>query len=124
MTITNAGLNLLRDSMKGTGSPIIKYVAFGSGTASPSASDTKLVTEFFRKAITGYANGASNGEIIVNAYVGAGDMVGANIQEIGFFAGPSATLSINSGILIARGLYSHNPKTNTESIPITLDLSL
>jgi hypothetical protein len=123
-TITNAGLNLMRDALKGAGNPRIKYIAFGSGTATPAATDTKLGNELLRKAITGYANGANAGEVIVSGYLGAGELVGADIEEIGIFAGDSATTNLNTGTLLARARFTQNPKAGTQSIPVTLDFSL
>lgn len=117
---TNGWLNLIRDSGSGAQNPLIKYVALGTSTTTPLISDTKLGAETFRKAVTSYVNGAT-GELIVNMYLAPTDNVGANIEEVGFYAGGSATSAQDSGVLIARGLWAHNPKTNLESIVFALD---
>src|SRR5258708_32965216 len=69
----------------------------------------------FRKKIASYTNGTNPGEIIFSAYVAPGDAVGVVIGEVAWFGG-NANGTANTGILLARGLYSHT-KTNLESIP-------
>jgi hypothetical protein len=124
ITVTNGGLNLLRDCLSGAATaPQIYYVAVGTGSTAPSSSDTQLVAEVFRKAVTSFANGGSVGELLTNMYIAPGDAVGVAIAEVGFFAGPTATASANTGTLLARGLYSHT-HVATESIQLQLDLTL
>jgi hypothetical protein len=123
ITITNAIVNLMRDGLSGATNPVVTYVAVGSSTTAPTTSDTQLGSEFFRKSVTSYVNG-STGEVIISMYLGPGDAVGGNIQEVGFFGGSAATSTSNTGVLIARGLYSHNPKTGTESIQFSLDITI
>jgi hypothetical protein len=120
--VTNAGSNLYRDSMSSTSVPKITYVALGTSTTSPTAADTKLGAEVFRKAVTSYTNG-STGEVFISMYLGPLDAVGDDIEEVGFFGGTSATSTANTGVLLARGLWHHNPKTNLESITFTLDFT-
>jgi hypothetical protein len=122
ITITNAGLNLIRDGMKGADNSLISYVALGTGNTSPTTSDTSLQTEVFRKAVTSYVNG-STGEITIILYIAPNDAIGVVIAEIGFFGGNSASSAANSGVLLARGLYSHT-KTNLESIQAQIDFTL
>ena len=123
-TVTNAGVNLLRDSMRGVLSNTqILYVAVGTGSTAPAATDTQLVTEVFRKALTSSANGGAAGEGIFTLYLSPQDVVGTAIAEVGWFAGSSASGTANSGVLIARGLYSHT-KTSSESINIAFDITL
>jgi hypothetical protein len=124
VTITNVGLDLIRDGLKGANSPIITYVSLGTSTTAPAVTDTALGNEVFRKAVTSYANGASHGEILINMYLAPGDAIGTDIEEIGFWGGASASIALNSGILLARGLFSHNPKTSTESLQFQLDLTI
>ncbi|MGZ3677042.1 MAG: hypothetical protein ACXWQR_00560 [Ktedonobacterales bacterium] len=85
----------------------------------PSVNDTQLQHEYFRKAVTSVANGGANGEALVTVYLAPGDS-NAQIQEVGWFAGATATSSANTGTLLARGVYSHN-HTGLESITFTLD---
>jgi hypothetical protein len=123
VTITNAGLNLLRDAMLGAATDTtVHYVAIGTGTSTPTATQTQLDTEVFRKAVTSYSNGGSDGEGIITMYLSPQDSVGTTIGEIGWFAGSSATSSSNSGVMIARALYSPtHTHTNQESIQFILD---
>ncbi|SRR6266571_9050753 len=122
ITITNSGLNLLRDGVSGANTPKITYVALGTSSTAPAATDTQLGAESFRKAVTSYTNGASTGEVLINMYLGPGDDVGDSIAEVGFFGG-NATGTANSGVLLAHGLYSHT-KLGTESIQFQLDLTI
>lgn len=117
---TNGWLNLTRDGSSGANNPKITYVALGTGTNAPTIGDTQLQTEVFRKAVTSYTNGGT-GEVIVSMYLGPNDAIGADIEEVGFFGGNAATSALNSGILLARGLWSHNPKTGVESIVFQID---
>lgn len=124
IVITSAGLNLLRDGVSGANNSKFLYFAVGSSSTAPSVSDTQLGAETFRKAVTSYTNGGSTGEIIVSAYLGPTDAVGLDIEEVGVFGGNAATTALNSGVLIAHGLFSHNPKTGTESIVLQFDLTI
>jgi hypothetical protein len=120
--VTDAGANLYRDSSKGSSVPKITYVALGTSTTSPTAADTKLGNEVFRKAVTSYTNGAT-GEILINMYLAPTDAIGDDIEEVGFFGGSSASSAANTGVLLARGLYHHNAKTSLESIQFQLDFT-
>jgi hypothetical protein len=123
MTVTDAGLNMLRDGNKGTGAVKVLYLALGTDATAPSIAQTKLLAEAFRKAITTYANGASPGASVISAYVGPDEAVGVNIAEVGWFIG-NATSTANSGTLLARALYSPaHVKTSSESFTFQLDLA-
>lgn len=124
ITITNAGLNMIRDGLSGANLPRIFYVGLGTSTTAPAATDTQLGNEVFRKAVTSTTNGASPGEVLINMYLAPGDAIGYNIQEVGFFGGNTANGGFNSGVLLAHGLYAHNPKQITESIQFTLDFTV
>ncbi len=121
MTVTNNGHNMFRSSTNGTANPKFFYVAIGSGTTTPTVTDTQLQAETFRKAITSYVNGASVGEILISCYLAPSDAIGANIQEIGVFCDLTASSTANSGTLFARALWAHPTKTATESIILQLD---
>jgi len=123
MQKTNGWLNLLRNGMAGSDNPKVTYLALGSGTTAPSISDTQLVAETFRKAVTSYSTG-SNGEILISMFLGPSDLVGGDIEEVGVYAGSSATNTPNSGILVARGLWSHPSKSGSESVTFTLDTTV
>jgi hypothetical protein len=118
--MTTLGHNLLRDGQSGANNALIKYIAFGTGSAAPTIGDTKLVAETFRKAITSFSNGASTGELLSNMYLSPADAVSYSISEVGIFGGSSASSALNSGVLIARGLFTHT-HVATESIIFTYD---
>ena len=98
-------------------------MAVGTSNTAPAVTDTQLGNEVFRKQVTTYTNGGSTGEVLVTAYIAPSELNGTAIAEVGFFAGNSATATANSGVLLARGLYSHS-KVSTESISLQIDLTL
>lgn len=116
--ITDAGLNYVRNLLDGTisGDTAIRYIALGSSAAAPAASDTKLGNEIFRKQVTQQTL-PGTGQLRTICYIAPYEAVG-QIEEIGWFAGPEATSAKDSGVLVARVLYSRN-KTNLESLQIT-----
>ena len=114
--ITDDGLNLVRDALKGdvadTG---IKYLAWGNDDTAPTASDTALGNEQGRRQITSRSipgTGALQSTTII-ASTEANDQ----IEELGFFAGADATAAAGSGVLLARVLYSRL-KSDQESIQV------
>lgn len=114
--ITDAGRNLLRDALDGTLTDCaIKYLAWGNGTATPTAADTKLGNELGRKAVTKQETGAA-GVLTTTVYLAPFD-ANVQMQELGWFAGATATDAKDSGIMIARVLYS-KAKTDLESIQV------
>ena len=116
-TITDGGLNLLRDCLySNTTDGMIRYVAVGTSSATTLTTATQLTNEIFRKPIYSKATTSATGTIITTTILFETEAV-ANIQEIGVFAGSTASATANSGIMISRILYSRN-KTNIESIQI------
>jgi hypothetical protein len=124
ITVTNAGLNALRDSISGTlANPKAMYVAIGTSNTAPSVNDIKLGNEVFRKAVSSYSTTGTAGQILINVYLAPGDAVGTVVAEVGFFIGPAATITKDSGVLLARGLYAKT-LVATESVQLQLDLTL
>ncbi len=115
--ITDAGLNYIRDLLDGSINPPtqIQYVALGSSNTPASATDVKLGAEFFRKLVTKQEI-PGTGQVSSTCYVAPYE-ANQQIEEIGVFAGPSATSAKDSGVLIARVLWSHL-KTELESLQI------
>lgn len=114
--ITNAGLNLLRDALNGeVTSCEIKYLALGTSSATVSDTDTQLGAEIFRTTFITTTK-PDIGQLEKTAVILDSEAVDA-IEEIGIFAGVTASSATNSGIMISRVLYSRN-KTNLESIQI------
>jgi hypothetical protein len=121
-TPTNAFFNQIRDALRaGTSSEEITWVAVGTSATAPAATDTQLGAEVFRKVLTTDAAGAAAGEGLFTLYLAPGDAVGVVIAEVGWFSGPSAGSGANTGVLVARALYSHT-KVITESINLLFDL--
>ena len=121
--ITNAGLSWLRDYLDGNNTASngkYMYMAWGTdSTPNPAPNTlTQLNAEVGRKAITSFSPGAA-GILDTILYMAALDAAGVNIGEVGFFVGPTATSSPNTGVMVSRILYSHS-KTNIESIQFDL----
>lgn len=121
LTLTNDGRNYLRDLLIGADSANTIYVAVGSGTSTPTATQHTLDSETFRKIITSKTTGVAVGEGLINCILLDSDAVGANIQEVGAFCGNTATSSSNTGKMLGRALWAHNPKLATESLQLQLD---
>jgi len=114
--ITNAGLNLLRDSLNGeVTSCEIKYLAVGTSSSAINDNDTQLGNEIFRAQFVSTTK-PDIGQLEKTVVILDNEAV-APIEEIGIFAGVTASSTTNSGIMISRVLYSRN-KTNLESIQI------
>jgi len=120
LTLTNDGHNYLRDLLLGNdlASPI--YFGLGNGTSTPAATQHTLDNEQFRKLVTNSLNGGV-GEGLINCFVSDSDAVGLDIEEVAVFCGTTANSSSNSGKMLGRALWSHNPKTSIESIQLQLD---
>lgn len=113
--ISDGGLNYVRDLLDGTiGSTdtAIKYIALGSSNVAPAPGQTQLGNEVFRKAVT-KQEALGTGQLRTVVYIAPYE-ANQQIEEIGIFAGPDATEAANSGVMIARVLYSRL-KTNLES---------
>ncbi len=113
--IKNVAVNMFRDALHGLAVDLqIKYVAWGSSNTANNVAQTTLVAEFGRKAITSQTNGGT-GELVTVTYIGPSEANTPKIEEMGWFAGPLATATPDSGIMVARVLYSHQ-KTALEAI--------
>lgn len=114
--ITDGGLDLLRNLLQGTATDgQIKYIAVGTSSVAVASTQTQLGAEVFRKPVltrTSVTTGSLQSVTILTETEAV-----ANIQEIGIFAGSTASTASNSGVMISRILYSRN-KTNLESIQI------
>ncbi len=121
--VMNCAKNMMRDGLKGTVTDFkIKYVALGSSTTAVANTQTQLGSEQFRKAVTQQSAGGT-GVLTTTSYIASYEGNSFTIEEIGWFAGSTATASANSGVMVARVLY-HRAKTNLESITITRDDTL
>lgn len=115
-TICNVGKDYLAGMLAGLNSVGITYMALGTSGTAPTAADTKLGVEVFRKAMTKQTQTGGTQNLLTTTYVASYEGNVA-IAEIGWFAGPTASGTTDSGILIAHVLYSHT-KINTESLQV------
>lgn len=121
-TLTDVGRNMMRDARRGLVTNLaIAYVAIGTSSTAPTAADTQLGAEVFRKALTS-TSAPSTGTGTFTLYLAPGDAVSVGINEVGWFAGSGASGTANSGVMIARGLYAHT-KLASESIQVDFTLS-
>jgi hypothetical protein len=102
----------MRDALRGVADAEIKYVALGTNATVPANGDIKLGTEVFRKAVT-KDEAPGTGQAKTICYVAPFEANQA-IQEIGWFAGTSASSTPNSGIMVARVLFART-KNELES---------
>lgn len=114
--LTTVGFNMFRDGLYGDVTDLeIKYFAWGSDNTAPALTDTQLGVETARKIMTSHSKPANAQHEFIE-YLAPAEAVGA-IEEFGWFAGAAAGAGVNSGIMIARVLYSR-VKTAVESITI------
>lgn len=116
--IKDAGLEMLAQAlMSATALDCkIKYLAWGSDDSDNTPDQTKLVGEFGRKAVTEQESGGS-GVVITTTYLAPYDATEETIKELGWFAGPSASATKDSGTMVARVLYER-AKVGTESLQV------
>ena len=107
--VTNAGKELVAyrfsTEWKATGGPVI---AVGTGTASPSATDTKLQNEVFRKAAS---RTQSANQVQYYVRIDSGEANGYNLSELGVFENADPNTP-NSGILVNRVTFTAITKTS------------
>ena len=114
--IVNGALNAVAAHLRGDTSTDLQitYIAVGDDATAPAAADATLGNETFRKAATKQANDGT-GKTRTELFIAAAEAVGT-IEELGWFAG-AASGTTDSGLLVARVLYSHT-KTASETITI------
>lgn len=105
--VTSAGKDALANAFRGTVTDLkIKYLALGDGTSAPTASQTKLDAEKFRKQVTQQtlnpSGGAQHGVLKTTVYVSPGEATAFTLNEMGWFAGTAATGTQDSGVMVAR----------------------
>jgi hypothetical protein len=89
------------------------YLALGTDNTAVTDSDLTLGNEIFRTPISSQSDTAT-GEILTEFIVLDSEAVG-NIEEIGIFAGSTATASADTGTLVSRILWS-KVKSSSEEI--------
>ncbi len=112
--LTTVGKNMQRDGLQGVVTDLkIKRLGIGGSAAAVDPAQTKLVSEFFRKAITSYTPGAT-GILVTITYIAPYEANTPKVEELGWFCGVLATDTKDSGIMISRILYPRQ-KTGLES---------
>jgi len=113
--VMDAALDKLINSLTGVDPDLeIKYLALGTDNTAVTDSDTTLGTEIFRTAPTTGPSNTDTGEVTSEFVVLDSEAV-ATIEEIGIFAGSTATAAADSGTLVSRILWN-KVKTNTMEI--------
>lgn len=81
--VVNAGLNLIRDLLDGDAVAGLTHFAVGTGTTAVSASQTALITEVSRAAVTSRTSNAQ--QLVVSYYLPSGTANGNTLAEAGIF---------------------------------------
>lgn len=116
--VVNGGKNLFRDLLSGAVvDGEIRAMGWGTSATAPVVTQTTLVAESARKQTTTQRNTPTAGQLVTTTYIAPAEG-NVNIRELGWFAGVTASLTaINTGVMIARTLYTRN-KVNLESIQV------
>jgi hypothetical protein len=82
--VTNSGLNLIRDRMRGTALVNgLTHLAVGTSNTAAAAGQTALVAEVFRDVFTQTSVSAST--LVIRYYLGPNDANGNTLREAGLF---------------------------------------
>jgi len=113
--IMDDGINMLRDLISGAITDgEIKYIALGDSDTTPAINQHTLGNEKFKKLITSQTNQTGIGILLTTVFISDSEANDFKTEEIAWFAGISASETIDSGIMVARVLYSRQ-KNNLES---------
>lgn len=115
--VVNAGLNLIRDLLDGDAVAGITHFAVGTGTTAVSATQTALVTQVLRDAVTSRTSNAQ--QLVVGYYLASGSANGNTLWEAGLFNAASG------GTMFARvKLASSIVKTASIAVTFTWTINL
>jgi len=113
----NAGRYSILDRMTGLDKGEITYLAIGDGTTEPALTDTQLVNETFRKALT--TKTREDFYFKSSTYLATTEANG-NIFELALY-GDDATITANSGTIYTR-VKINESKTSGESLTIDYNI--
>lgn len=117
-----AGLNLLRDFLRGTPAVTgLNYFALGIGTTAAADGDTTLQTEVYRDAFTQTSVAAKS--LTIKYYLSSTQANGNTISEAAL-VGNGATSTPNSGALFARSVFTGDAKTSAQAWTFTWTITL
>jgi hypothetical protein len=112
---TTSGRQFIARRISGQESAGLTYIAFGTGTTAPVVSDTQLVTETLRKALTE----CTQGDIYVYSSVFLlASECSFYIREGGLFGGMAASLTANSGSMLCRFLVGYDNSVDQDDLTI------
>ena len=113
--LMDVGLNMIRDALNGTVTDLeIKFVALGSSNTAPANGQTQLAAEQFRKPVTAQNVLAGVGALETLLYIPEFEANDFMTQEIGWFSGTNASSTTNTGLMIARVLYSRQKNSGEQ----------
>ena len=96
--VVDAGLNILRDSIRSGTSYNLGWCAFGSGTTAPAAGDTALQSEIAGLRFVVTAVESASKRLVYSIYLSESEANGNTLAEIGLFTAASG------GIMYCRAL--------------------
>ncbi len=117
MVLTTYELNLMRDQAINHLNTNFTHIAIGSGTTTPSISDTALTTETLRKPFQ-ETTGPTSGVYTMSMRIAPSEANGTNIEEIGVFDDSS------SGNNALHKLTTSYAKTNTKEVWIDIQVTI
>ena len=113
--VVSAGRNLVRDLLKGDSSATVTHFALGTSATAVAASDTTLVAEGYRDALTSRTAGAE--QLACVYYLASGSGNGSTWREVGLLTASSG------GTLYARALLAA-PIVKTSALAYTFQWTL
>lgn len=114
--VVNTGLAFIASRMRGTTPAVMNRIAIGTGSNTPTATDTILQTELTRATLTSSNLGATTTFVSTFAAgVGTG-----SLREAGIF---NAT-TINTGTMLSRVVFDAINKTSTDNLTITWNITI
>lgn len=114
--VTNAGLNLIRDRLRGAALvSALSHLAVGTNNTAAGAGDTALGAEVFRDIVTQSSVSAST--VVIRYYLGPNDANGNTLREAGLFNASSGPT------LYARRILS-SPIVKTIDVAATFEWTL
>lgn len=119
-TLTSGGRSVVLSQMGSPSSPPLfaAYFSVGSGfVAATSALDTAVVTEYFRKAPSGFT--VSGSQVDISIFLGTSEGNGT-ITNAGFYGGAGVTSTLGTGVLCTHTLFNYVKG----SISVTVDYVL
>lgn len=107
--VVDAGLNLVRDLLGGTGFRP-SHVGVGTGATAPVAGDTSIQTEVFRGLVT--RRDSLSKAIKYQFFLGTADANGNTLTEVGLLqTGFQNDAPLDPALLVARATYAGQAKT-------------